>query len=114
MSTVEKFAQTLSRWIDAPIIDKTGLTGAYEYEFRRYDPVGGVIPGRMGGPSSDAESAELLSLRPEDQLGLRLVPEKGRSRRNLCDRECGVTDSELAFPRKLAKTAEFLRPSALN
>jgi uncharacterized protein (TIGR03435 family) len=76
-STVEKLAQTLSRAINVPVVDKTGLTGAFEYELRRYDPVGGVMPGRMGGgPLSEAEAAELLSLRLEDQLGLRLVPEK--------------------------------------
>jgi len=76
MSTVEKFAQTLSRMIDAPVVDKTGLTGVFEYQFRRAAPVGGVMPGRMGSMDSEAERAELLSLRLEDQLGLKLVPEK--------------------------------------
>jgi uncharacterized protein (TIGR03435 family) len=86
-STMKKLAQTLGKAIESPVVDKTGLSGVYEYEFRDQG-AGGGAPGRVfssstaavaGVPAmtmSETDRAERLSPRLEEQLGLRLVPEK--------------------------------------
>jgi len=84
-STLANFAQTLSKILDAPVVDRTGLAGPYEYEFHMFPPPppppvadgGGGRGGRGGGgPLSLAERADRLSAALDEQLGLRLVPEK--------------------------------------
>ena len=76
-STMSKLAQTLSGLIDAPVVDKTGLTAAYEYELHLFSPsAGGAAGATGGGPLSPADRVGLFSGRLEDQLGLRLVQER--------------------------------------
>jgi uncharacterized protein (TIGR03435 family) len=87
-STMKKLAQTLGKAIEAPVVDKTGLSGAYDYEFREQGHAGGGAGGRVfrssipavaGVPAMtvlETDRTEQLSSRLEEQLGLRLVPEK--------------------------------------
>jgi uncharacterized protein (TIGR03435 family) len=60
----------LSRELGRPVIDKTGLTGEYDWnlEFRDQRPM------RQGPPDSDAPE---ISVAVEEQLGLKLESKKG-------------------------------------
>jgi uncharacterized protein (TIGR03435 family) len=83
-STVDILARSLSDILlhGAPVIDKTGLKGPYEYQF---EPTAAVLAGPRtteggrGGPVSLAERSENVSASLEEQLGLRLQPEKAVS-----------------------------------
>lgn len=91
-STMKKLAQTLGKAIEAPVVDRTGLSGVFEYEFHMFPPMPPAIAGGAGGrvftsntpavagvpamAGGGAGGAELQSSRLEEQLGLRLVPEK--------------------------------------
>ena len=92
-TTMKKLAEWFGggNWaISAPVVDRTGLTEVYDYAL---DPIprgeGGGAGGRTGGPAPGqprrVQTAEevnqfyygLLDKQLENQLGLRLVPEKG-------------------------------------
>jgi uncharacterized protein (TIGR03435 family) len=74
-STLDRFINQLF-FLRAPIADKTGLNGVFEYEF--------ILPqlaGRRGGPSTGARSdpddlPAAVSAALEEQLGLRLQAER--------------------------------------
>ena len=56
-ASVEEFCANLSSKVDRPVVDRTGLTGTFKFEFR------------FKGESRAAVSREL-----EKQLGLTLAP----------------------------------------
>jgi uncharacterized protein (TIGR03435 family) len=66
-------------YIGAPVVDKTGLSGVYEYEFVMPNFVGGGQRGAPGEPQPAApalDRAGAWSAALEAQLGLRLQAEK--------------------------------------
>ncbi len=71
--TLEQYAQRLSGQTDRPVIDKTGVVGMYTFhlEFSRDG----------GSPSASAAAVEpalpTIAAALQEQLGLKLVPEKG-------------------------------------
>jgi uncharacterized protein (TIGR03435 family) len=84
-STMQKFAQWLGGSFgfgpaNTPVVDRTGLTEVYDYEFDLLprDPGGagqrGAPAAEQGEPGEVFKNMFFRSL--EDQLGLRLVPEK--------------------------------------
>jgi uncharacterized protein (TIGR03435 family) len=91
-SSLDEFARFLTEfmvgfvnlgYLDTPIINRTGLTGIYEYEFRlRPRPGGGVRGGDTpvaGPPSRAVRAADQVaswSANMEEQLGLHIQPEK--------------------------------------
>ena len=80
-STMGQFANSLGSFLlgGTPVIDKTGLKGAYEYQFEPLSALWGAR-GVGGGPAqSPAETAENVSAALEQQLGLRLQPERAVS-----------------------------------
>ena len=68
---MEQFALHITSHVGRPVIDKTGLTGSFDYELRwtpdEPSPDGGAA--RAGGPSIFAAV--------EEQLGLKLEPQRG-------------------------------------
>lgn len=86
-STLDKLAQHLVA-VGAPVVDKTGLSGIYEYEIVAPRPAplsplppppGAAAPepgGRSGGGGFFANLSSLWSNALEEQIGLRLQPEK--------------------------------------
>jgi uncharacterized protein (TIGR03435 family) len=77
-STLDKLARTLSSVLleEFPVVDKTGLTGAYEYELRLLPLTPAPLdPDRPGSPPTPKELANILSAKVEEQLGLRLQAE---------------------------------------
>jgi uncharacterized protein (TIGR03435 family) len=85
-STLDKLARSLVA-VRAPVVDKTGLSGIYEYEIvaPRPLPPGQLPPGAAGPPAADGRGggggfpqhmAGLWSAALEEQLGLRLQLEK--------------------------------------
>jgi uncharacterized protein (TIGR03435 family) len=88
-STLDKLAEWFSGsrgsvGFSAPVINKTGLTMLYDYQFVLSDGGGGGQRGQSSDPLSPRPSAEelrrtlaaRLSDRLEEQLGIRLQPEK--------------------------------------
>jgi uncharacterized protein (TIGR03435 family) len=67
------FARRLSRWLDRPVFDRTGLDGSYDFKFE-YD---------SSDPGRDVASAILVSLQG---LGLKLEPGKGTVETIVVDR----------------------------
>jgi uncharacterized protein (TIGR03435 family) len=64
-------AETLSSQVDHPVVDKTGLTGKYDFDLKTY---GGLASDRKEGetnPKPPLESAV------QDELGLKIVPSHG-------------------------------------
>jgi uncharacterized protein (TIGR03435 family) len=76
-SSMDRLAYTLNNFLgtDVRVVDKTGLEGAFEYEF---EPIAHFTFDNPGGgiPPSAAERAEMLSRRLESILGLRLQAER--------------------------------------
>jgi uncharacterized protein (TIGR03435 family) len=86
-STMEQLARTLSSFFmdEIPIVDKTGLKGAFEYHLSLFPPAPGAGRAagdngggglRGGGVPGAEDRARNLSARMEDQLGLRLQQEE--------------------------------------
>jgi uncharacterized protein (TIGR03435 family) len=82
-------AQTLSRLtvlvgsnVGRPVLDKTGLTGKYDFEldFTPNIPPGQLLPPGGSPPPADTASEPGLSIADalQKQLGLRLVPNKAK------------------------------------
>lgn len=86
------FVDMLSRQVDRPVIDDTGLKGYYDVQLE-FKPEGGggmrgMImmprpdggpggPGGSGGPAPDAVEAPSIFTAVQDQLGLKLESKKG-------------------------------------
>jgi uncharacterized protein (TIGR03435 family) len=69
------FADILSQFVDRPIIDKTGLSGAYDFklEWAQQAPVDLTDPERR---TTDASMGPSLFTAIQEQLGLRLEPQR--------------------------------------
>lgn len=76
-TTVPQLIARLINLVDAPIIDRTGLKGVYEYQFRVPARGGqrGTPPGQLQAPDLSDRAAEAPAAL-ESQLGLFLQPEK--------------------------------------
>jgi uncharacterized protein (TIGR03435 family) len=77
---------TLSDWVGRPVLDKTGLTGLYDFTLK-FSPEGVRAAGPMGptltllqgqvqSPAADP-NAPSLSVALQEQLGLRLESARG-------------------------------------
>src|SRR5688572_3534760 len=82
-STMAKFTQSVISAIDAPVVDKTGLAGVYEYQLALLPGPGGggrrggtPLQAQTGAPAPSPDRAGAVSAALEEQLGLRLQPEK--------------------------------------
>ena len=79
-STVDNIAKLLTLILDRPVIDKTGLTGKYNFhlEFAIDQTTPGVLnnPGSPAPPSDDPPAPSIFSV-VQGQLGLKLAPAKG-------------------------------------
>jgi uncharacterized protein (TIGR03435 family) len=84
--TIAQFVTTLSEWVGRPVIDKTGLTGLYDFTLK-FAPEGVRAAGPMG-PTLTLRSAQVpaapvdpdapsLSTALEEQLGLKLESARG-------------------------------------
>jgi uncharacterized protein (TIGR03435 family) len=66
------FALFISRGLDVPIVDKTGLTGRYDFDLE-FAPDESVFGGMLGKGPDDATKPGLFAAM-QQQLGLKLVP----------------------------------------
>jgi uncharacterized protein (TIGR03435 family) len=84
--TIAQFVTTLSEWVGSPVIDKTGLTGLYDFTLKS-SPEGLRVPGPLGRtmalqlaqvpkPPADPD-APSLSVALQEQLGLKLESARG-------------------------------------
>jgi len=67
--TMEQLALNLSSRADRPVVDRTGLAGHYDYK------IVGWTPGR-NATDSDATSSSSILAAVQEQLGLKLTPQK--------------------------------------
>ena len=75
-ATMGDFASLLQRAIlDRPVVDKTGLSGRYDFDLE-WAPDETQFGGGVPAASSDAPSAPLFSA-IQEQLGLKLVATRG-------------------------------------
>ena len=83
--TIAQFVSTLSEWVGRPVIDKTGLTGLYDFtlkfapEGRHAGPLGPTLALRgaeVQAPPVDPD-APSLSAALQEQLGLKLESARG-------------------------------------
>ena len=84
--TIAQFVSTLSDWVGRPVIDKTGLTGLYDFTLkfapegiRASGPLGPTLTQRIGqaqAPPADP-AAPSLSAALQEQLGLKLESARG-------------------------------------
>lgn len=69
-------AQTLSLYLERPVIDQTGIDGLFDFELHwtpdETEPQLGGVPSPAGAPSTDPAGSSLLAALQE-QLGLKLV-----------------------------------------
>jgi len=61
--------------IDRPVLDETGLSGKYDFQFTLTDVQLGLRVEQNGIPAADAEGASVFTAL-QDQLGLKLEPRK--------------------------------------
>ena len=61
--------------IDRPVLDETGLSGKYDFQFTLTDVQLGMRVEQNGIPAADADSATVFTAL-QDQLGLKLEPRK--------------------------------------
>jgi uncharacterized protein (TIGR03435 family) len=61
--------------IDRPVLDETGLSGKYDFQFSLTDVQLGMRVEQNGIPAADAEGASVFTAL-QDQLGLKLEPRK--------------------------------------
>jgi uncharacterized protein (TIGR03435 family) len=75
---IEPLTRFLSDRVGRPVIDKTGLTGNYDFT-RQWtdDHHDGPPPGPDAAPPASAESGPSIFTAVEEQLGLKLQSEKG-------------------------------------
>ncbi len=76
-ATMQGLAQVLSQQLDRPVVDKTSLTGHYDFslEFAPERAGRGGAEGRE--PALDPEGLPSIFTAVQEQLGLRLEPQKG-------------------------------------
>ena len=75
-TTMGEFASLLQRAVlDRPVVDKTGLTGRYDFDLE-WAPDETQFGGEVPPASADAQSAPFFTA-VQQQLGLRLKPTKG-------------------------------------
>jgi len=74
---ISQLTTMLTNQIHRPVLDKTGLTGKYDFSLE-FAPVLNIPPGPPGAPSAAtaADPAPDLAAAVQQQLGLRLVPGK--------------------------------------
>jgi uncharacterized protein (TIGR03435 family) len=72
--TIPGFASILSGVVDRPVIDRTGLTGRYNYEFEAVEI---KPPGPFGPSYRPSETKESIFTTLPKQLGLKLEPVQG-------------------------------------
>lgn len=70
--TIAQLVGPLGVMVSKPIVDKTGLTGAYDIDLQ-WDPTGLAVEPAVNGKPSEAPS---IFTALEEQLGLKLVPHK--------------------------------------
>ncbi|HEY1805677.1 MAG TPA: TIGR03435 family protein [Terracidiphilus sp.] len=71
-------SQDLARDLGRVVIDKTGLDGRYDVEFRWTPAADGVSPNNdTGGPASSADSGLSIFTAIQEQLGLKFESTKG-------------------------------------
>jgi uncharacterized protein (TIGR03435 family) len=84
--TIAQFVTTLSEWVGSPVIDKTGLTGLYDFTLKS-SPEGLHVPGPLGrtmalriaqapAPPVDPDTPSLF-VALQEQLGLKLEGARG-------------------------------------
>ena len=82
-STMSLLASRLPMYVGRMVVDRTGLTGGYDYELSFGDrPIlgagpGGGFPAPFTAQAADPNGPSLFTAL-EDQLGLKLVPQTGR------------------------------------
>jgi bla regulator protein blaR1 len=76
--TMESLAHMLSRTLGSPVIDKTGLTGKYDYrlQFAPDDSVRASTPTPMGSAPPPETDGPSIFTALQEQLGLKLVAQK--------------------------------------
>jgi len=93
VQTLPMFAQILSNQLHSPVVDKTGLTGTYDFELdfaldpgQDSSPLGALPPPPPGPPAAEVplagrvpapDDAPGIFAAVQDQLGLRLEKKKG-------------------------------------
>jgi len=81
-STMALMASRFPMYVGRMVVDRTGLTGAYQYDLRFGDPLvpgagpGGGFPFPVSSQSGDPDAPSLFTAL-EEQLGLKLVPQTG-------------------------------------
>jgi uncharacterized protein (TIGR03435 family) len=83
-STMAQFAQRLSGRLDRPVVDKTGITGQFNFhlEFTPDTHIAGQeVPGGRGAdvanPASSPDTGPNLFVALQEQIGLKRSPDKG-------------------------------------
>lgn len=71
---LEMFAQVLSGFVERPVVDKTGLTGKYDFILEWAPDAGSVS---LDGASPPAPPGPTIFTALQEQLGLRLESQKG-------------------------------------
>lgn len=89
VATVSEFAEMLGNQLRSPVVDKTGLTGTYDFtiDFAPDGSLGGLtLPpppppggGDLGGPRAATDPSDVPNLftAVQEQLGLKLEKKKG-------------------------------------
>ena len=76
-SSMGDFKRALQDFLDRPVVDKTSLTGQFDFDLT-FMPDDSVFGGRMHLPPSDSgATAPSLYTALQEQLGLKLSPSKG-------------------------------------
>jgi uncharacterized protein (TIGR03435 family) len=76
-ATMPSLTLVLSQQLDRPVVDKTGLTGRYDFslEYALERTGRGVVEGREPAPDPDGLPSIFTAV--QEQLGLKLEPQKG-------------------------------------
>lgn len=79
-TTIASVVRILAEFLERPLIDRTGLSGAYDLELQftasRGAIPGGGVPGGLAAAASPDEIPSVFTA-IQEQLGLRLVAERG-------------------------------------
>jgi uncharacterized protein (TIGR03435 family) len=80
--TMAQLATTLSQFVSRFVIDRTGLSGNFDFDLQwtpdqlPLGPPGGAVPGAPGPPPVDLNGPSIFTALQE-QLGLKLEPQRG-------------------------------------